>query len=248
MPEYTYANPLHRANLENLTSLWHCMGVDPGSGSACGLTRSKSWPNRAWVAPGREVESGARLQRLIAAQRPGTLFPVWRYDPAHPGRWHSALLSAGLALQSELTAMSLSGYRLSLREDPDLAVQRVTCGWEIEAWSDLCGRCFGYDIDAAVIRRIAGDEKVQVLWALVNDAPVATALLYATNSVAGVYQVGVHPAWRGRGLAQQMMRSVTNRAIVQWQPSALVLQASRDGLEIYRRQGFIEQFRIGLFG
>jgi ribosomal protein S18 acetylase RimI-like enzyme len=63
-----------------------------------------------------------------------------------------------------------------------------------------------------------------------------------------VHQVGVDPAWRGRGLAQQFMRSVTNRAILHWQPAALVLQASRDGLEIYRRQGFVEQFRIGLYG
>jgi GNAT superfamily N-acetyltransferase len=248
MPEYTYDNPLYRANLENLTSLWQRMGVENASGIAAGLRRSQSWPNRAWFEPGLEVEPGSELQRAIEGQRPGTIFPVWRYDPEHPDHWHNALLAAGLTLQSELTAMCLTGYRLSLLEESGLVVREVSRGWEIDAWSELCGRCFGYQIDSAVIRRIAPDERVQVLWALVNDVPVATALLYNSNTAVGVHQVGVDPAWRGRGLAQQFMRSVTNRAILHWQPAALVLQASRDGLEIYRRQGFVEQFRIGLYG
>lgn len=247
MPEYTHDNALHRANLDNLTSLWLRMGAEDAGSGAQGLRRSQGWPNRAWFAPGREIEPGSDLQRQIEEQRAGTIFPVWRYDPSHPAPWHNALLAAGLALQSELTAMCLTGYRLALRQESGLVVREVTCGWEIDAWSELCGRCFGYKIDSAVIRRIARDDRVQVLWALVNDVPVATALLHATRSVVGVHQVGVDPAWRGRGLAQQIMRSVTNRAMKHWQPSALVLQASREGLEIYRRQGFVEQFRIGLF-
>lgn len=248
MLEFTPEDTLHRANLDNLTSLWHSMGVEVhGKRCACGLNRSQSWPHRAWLAPGREVEPGAALQRAIEIQRPGTIFPVWRYNRSRPGPWHTALENAGLVLQSELTAMSLAGHRLCVQEETDLLVQQVTSGWEVDAWAELCGRCFGYEIDGEVIRRIARDEKVRVLWGLINDAPVATALLYASESVVGVHQVGVDPAWRGRGLAQQMMRSLVNRAIINWRPSALVLQASQDGLDIYRRLGFVEQFRIGLF-
>lgn len=249
MLEFRTDDALHTSNLENLTALWQRMGVEiTCAGDNLALTRSRSWPHRAWLTPGREVEPGDELQREIEAQHPGTIFPVWDYDPARPGPWHIALESAGLVLQTELTAMCLAGYRLSIQEETGLVVQQLTCGRKIEAWSELCGRCFGYGIDSAVILRIAQDDNVRILWALVNDVPVATALLYASKAVVGIHQVGVDPAWRGRGLAQQMMRSAINHAIVNWQPSALVLQASRDGLEIYRRLGFVEQFRIGLFG
>jgi GNAT superfamily N-acetyltransferase len=241
-------NAIATANIHNLTSLWRRMGSVTTT-RVCGsaLNRSLSWPHRAWLEIDQPLGATARMAEQVEALRPTAVFPVWGFNQENPGRWQSLLVSAGLKLQSVLTAMFLPITDPVVFQDNVLAVTTVSGSCATQKWARLCSRSFGYQVDSAVIDAIASSPEVLVLQGLLDDVPVASALLYRTGSVVGIHQVGVDPDWRGRGVARAMMKSVMDWATTQWQPEVLVLQASREGLGLYRQLGFIEQFRIGLY-
>jgi GNAT superfamily N-acetyltransferase len=78
---------------------------------------------------------------------------------------------------------------------------------------------------------------VEVL--LEQGRPVSGAMLLFSHGIAGVYWVGTVPDARGRGYAERLMRSISNRAFDSG-AGAVVLQASPFGEPIYRKLGFRE--------
>ena len=248
MNEFETGNAMATANIHNLTSLWRRMGSVPATRvGTTALNRSLSWPHRAWLESDRGWQPTVLLREQLETLRSAAVFPVWDYQRDNPGRWQRLLVAAGLQLHSVLTAMYLRLNDPGLYRDNILEVTAVSGSHATQQWAALCSRCFGYQVDSAVIDAIAALEEVRVLQGSLDGVPVATALVYRTGLVTGIHQVGVDPACRGRGLARAMMKSVIDWTARQWQPDTLVLQASREGLGLYRQLGFTEQFHIGLY-
>jgi ribosomal protein S18 acetylase RimI-like enzyme len=80
----------------------------------------------------------------------------------------------------------------------------------------------------------------------IDGRPVGSAGLMVTDRVAGVYNVATVPDARRRGVAQAMT-AVALREGMRRGFEVAVLGASAQGYGVYRRMGFAEICRVGLY-
>jgi GNAT superfamily N-acetyltransferase len=79
-----------------------------------------------------------------------------------------------------------------------------------------------------------------------GERPVATAMLLYSHGIAGVYWVGTLSEARGRGHANRLMASVSNRAF-DCGARCVILQATSFGEPVYRKLGYREFTRYPWF-
>ena len=68
--------------------------------------------------------------------------------------------------------------------------------------------------------------------------PVATAAIFEGAGVAGLYNLGVHPSYRRRGIGSAMVRHALDESCWECGLAECVLQAPRVTLPMFRRLGF----------
>ncbi len=229
---------LNQINIDNLTGLWQLMGAER---AAVGLHQSGSWPRRYWRdwAQRHEPLSTAIIEDIPA----GYLFPVWQSDE-NTADLEQQLQDQGLAPGLEQLAMILPlEHEFSCKQESTLALSTINGEEDAEIWADVCGRAFGYSLDAAVIDQLLHHPGVEVLWATRDEQVVATAIMYRTGSVLGVHQVGVPPELQGQGIARAVMEALLVRAKASG-AEYVTLQASAAGEPLYRKLGFLSQFKI----
>ncbi len=228
---------LEHANLENLTGLWQLMGATQVTE---GLQQSISWPRRCWQHPDQQAAEWSEIIEHIPANY---LFPVWRAGEASVAL-EQALRRQGLEIGLEQLAMVLPlDTEMPSPDHPRLDVRLIESHEQAEQWSSLCGRAFGYSLDAEVIDQLRQQPDVDVLWASLNGEPIATAILYRTGPVTGIHQVGVPPELQGQGIARELMLMLLKRARSAG-AEYVCLQASAAGEPLYHKLGFQPQFRI----
>jgi GNAT superfamily N-acetyltransferase len=81
---------------------------------------------------------------------------------------------------------------------------------------------------------------------LFHGEPAATATLFLTPGVAGIYFVMTAPAFRRRGLGAAITRAALDEALT-LDAQLAVLGASEPGFQLYRQMGFAEYCRIGIY-
>jgi len=79
-----------------------------------------------------------------------------------------------------------------------------------------------------------------------DGEPVCTAMAMLTHGIAGIYWVGTLKKARGRGLAEYVVREVSNAAF-NMGARKVILQASKFGAPIYLKMGFREFTRYPWF-
>ena len=72
----------------------------------------------------------------------------------------------------------------------------------------------------------------------IKEMPVATGLLIDSNNSYGIYDVMTKETFRGKGYGSEMFQFLLSQTIDKQKP--VVLQASEDGKNIYKRFGFKE--------
>lgn len=238
-------------NLNNLTGLWQKMGARPVA-PAGDIWQSPSWPYRCWLEPSAAASRVADAMAYIAQQQESlpaaTLVPLWGINAQSDALFAEALHARGFA-----PALLQTGMSLALADSPSY----VACGLNIQPvqhteqaalWARTASIAFGYEVAAAVINQLLGDNNIELL--LVHEpegeAAIATALLFATGDTLGVHMVGVVPAWRGKGVALALMQAIIAKAQRQGY-GYITLQASAAGEGIYRRLGFSAQFAMRSF-
>ena len=80
-----------------------------------------------------------------------------------------------------------------------------------------------------------------------GDFAVTSAALIEAAGVLGIYSVATLPAWRGRGLAEGIMRHAIEDRRLRGCCAPLVLQSSPSGLELYKRLGFKKTTRFFVY-
>lgn len=84
------------------------------------------------------------------------------------------------------------------------------------------------------------DDKITLLAYYQDQKPVSTVELFASDEeTIGLYGFATLEAYRGQGIGSTLMTFALNRAKAMGYKTA-ILQASEDGLGIYRRYGFKE--------
>jgi GNAT superfamily N-acetyltransferase len=87
---------------------------------------------------------------------------------------------------------------------------------------------------------LAAANRVELLVYYTQGIPVATVEIFATDAdTVGLYALATHALYRGKGIGSSLMYYALNRVKAKgyrW----VILQASEDGIGIYRKLGFEE--------
>ncbi len=204
---------------------------------------SLGWPNRCWLEPELFVAEMSITTRSIAKMPNNFVIPVWTGPSVFTDNFSGLLDDSGFAVLFEQTAMYLDLENCPVMRPSDLEVTSIGSERDIQAWVDIAARSFGYEVDKAVIQKIAVNPDIQLLMAYIGNRPVATALLFITADIMGVHQMGVLPEYRGQGIAYKLMKDVIKRSR-QMPARYLTLQASVAGERLYKTLGFNVQLKI----
>lgn len=155
----------------------------------------------------------------------------------------AALRAAGYAPDSEAPAMLLDLARLPPEDDP------------LEDWSDapdpteiaqIVERSYGLQ-DGAIHAAIRGWLQPATAYvARLDGRPACCLTIVRNGSDAGVFLVGTIPEARGRGLARRLLLHALHAARAAG-ATVSTLQSSRRGYPVYRRLGYVELCRLGIW-
>ena len=220
-------------NLNNLHELWRVMGFNT---VADRWRRSSSWPHRIW--PTKSILNQIPGLSPLEFQSAGTIFPIIDEDA---GGSIKNLSKFGYQLSFKQTLMSLELQKtreVKCSQNSSMQFESVNNKKQLQPWLSIAENSFGYKIDSKVIEKLIGRSDVEILLAKIEDKPVGTALLFYTDDVCGVHQVGVDPNEQGKGIALQIMEFVIARAINK-KSRLMTLQASEVGKGLYLKLGFV---------
>ena len=264
MSEHDELQQLNKANISNLTQLWKLMGSQPlVSDKGGNWQTSTGWPNRCWIDWGEIDESALLIEENLSQLKKQMIIPLWKESGEVFTGLKQMLIHGGFEVSFEQTAMylDLKNYQLVQSSKSELSkrelskndlkqkdkgllqVKEINSEKDIETWTNIASRSFGYQIDSSSIHHAAASSKVKLLLAFVDEQPAATAMLFDTGGIIGVHQVGVLPDFRGKGIARKLMKQVMELC-VGLNGQYVTLQASVEGNGLYDSLGFREQFVI----
>lgn len=235
---------LIKANIENLTSLWNVGGATAGNLIttnlyAVSVVSEAEWPNKLWfhTNPERD-ELKSVLDQWMAND---ITIPIW--EPIDHEQ-EVILRSYGFELKNELTGMSICLDRIA-KADKDLHLIKVDDSQTAVVWSELFQEAFGYLIHPKTIALTM--DKIDYFIGSSEGENIGTAVLFQRDEqVVGIHSMGVVPAHRRKGHANNLLINVLSLAQAKGGKYA-TLQASSMGKGLYLKTGFSEDFQLKNF-
>ncbi|WP_157447258.1 GNAT family N-acetyltransferase [Catenovulum agarivorans] len=108
---------------------------------------------------------------------------------------------------------------------------------ELSNWVKCCETAFSYQIEKNSTAQLFHNKNAQIWAYKIDQEIVATAISFKSNNTLGTHQVGVHPNYRGQGIARNFMLFLIAHA-AQLGCTEVSLQASRLGMPMYQKLGF----------
>jgi GNAT superfamily N-acetyltransferase len=137
--------------------------------------------------------------------------------------------------------MWLDGPCLRWQEHPpDLEISTVRNPNDLTAFRTILGRVFA--IAPSEVNLVLSDRTLEVATVRhyigrVGGLAVATTSMVLSGPVAGIWNVGILPEYRRRGIAAELMHNAVSEALTHGYSSTMLL-ASQDGLPLYERLGY----------
>jgi ribosomal protein S18 acetylase RimI-like enzyme len=202
---------------------------------------------RARLAP--ETADRAIASAIAHFRHAGRPFSWWVGPADRPADLGARLTAAGLAAAEGELAMSVAldaPLPETLPLPADLTIERVATPAQLADfaavnaanWSPPDTNVLRFYASAAATL-LSRESPLRYFVGRVAGEPVATLELALGGGVGGVYNVATLERFRRRGYATAMMRRAIEQARAEGLRAA-VLQASPDGVGVYRRQGFRE--------
>lgn len=232
---------LIQSNINNLISLWQSADKNQsiyhnGEGFSAQTTINSEWPNKLWFTGNIEEQSIQAAKRFIQSSPMKLSVPYWHTEDN--GIPH-LLAEAGFEVAFKQTGMSLA-LSDNYKTNSALDIVKVNDQALAKLWSSLFEQAFGYYLDSNLL--LPQQQDTDLLLARYQGEPVGTGLIhYSEGNIAGIHAMGIIPAMRKRGFAEEMMVMMLNRAIRQNATHA-TLQASTMGKGLYLKMGFQEDF------
>ncbi|GAB2593665.1 GNAT family N-acetyltransferase [Kribbella endophytica] len=186
------------------------------------------------------------LDLMKAHKVPGT----WHVGPSmRPDDLGERLLKAGFTYDGREPAMAVEIARMPKKTPkPGLEITRISTDEELAVWADTLGQGFGEgpveaEWVAEIYRREGYDDPWRHYLARLDGKPVATATIFLTEDVAGVYFVMTVPEARRQGIGA----AITRYAVQDGSERYAVLEASSAGQSVYASLGFEEVGGIELY-
>jgi ribosomal protein S18 acetylase RimI-like enzyme len=230
-----------QAYIHNITSLWETASIPFDayvaypSFSYCAIN-GIDWPNRLWFHQDITAEALDQAFATIPLIRKLRI-PWWG---AYGSNSWKILESKGYVNLTGATGMSLV-LTTPFEQGNQLQYKPVENISDAILWNDLFFQAFGYRLHEKILMHTLAQMNYYVVY--FENQPVGTGKLYITGTVAGIHSIGVIPAMRRKGFANEIMRFVLNQAIERNCTHA-VLHASHMGKDLYIKLGFKDEFPI----
>jgi len=207
------------------------------------------WPNYVFrfnFTGQNERESMAALKQHIAEGKA----PNWLILN-HTSSQNEWLMKNGFEKKNESTGMAID-----LAEAPpdlpgleSLVVSPVTDKIVLNDWAETvsAGMWRGeVDLERAAFLKLIEQGDIQGYVAYLDQQPVATATLFLSAGVAGIYLVTTRPAYRKRGIGT-IVTLAALQAARRLGYRVGILQATEAGRPVYERIGFKELCRFNYY-
>ncbi|MEP2025874.1 MAG: GNAT family N-acetyltransferase [Reichenbachiella sp.] len=235
---------LIKANIENLTSLWNVGGAASGNLIATeeysvSVVSDSEWPNKLWFHKNPERNE---LKSVLDQWKANDItIPIW--EPIDHEQ-EVILRSYDFELKNELTGMSICLDRIA-KANNDLRLIKVNDSKTAVVWSELFQEAFGYLIHPKTIALTM--DKIDYFIGKSEGENIGTAVLFQRDEqVVGIHSMGVVPAHRRKGHANNLLINVLSLAQAKGAKYA-TLQASSMGKGLYLKTGFSEDFQLKNF-
>lgn len=258
---------IHKANITNLTGLWKKYGAQKVNNATIPLIFSNThWPNRCWFEWDtiseedlqQTLQYSSKIKNLLDTISDSTIVPVWPMINAS-GKFeltnlYDQFIECLLIQKKWMCSFEQTAMYLKLNEEtvnPPLLntgfkVQKVNTSESIKEWIAIGSEAFTYTIDTFVIEQLINNKNIQILLGIQNGQAVASGLLYKSDDVIGIHQLGVKKNFQGKGIARRFMQEIISICTL-WKSKYIVLQASPAGKPLYDSLDFRTQFSIKNF-
>ncbi|MFS0840359.1 GNAT family N-acetyltransferase [Paenibacillus sp. 1P03SA] len=172
---------------------------------------------------------------------------IWAWEDKNSVTFET-LRKAGLEEAETNIAMyaDLDAWKPEKQFPPDFCIREVTSLAETEQFGDVLASLFGESEEGANVRAfyrkiarlpLSGPSPLKMYTGLYRGRPVSTGTLMFTDDSVGVYDIATLTDFRGRGFGSAMFHFLLEEAR-KGKSRLCVLQASPDGIGIYKRAGF----------
>ena len=185
-----------------------------------------------------------RTRRIAAlGQQPA----IWLDAFCRPANLGEILIEMGFTPTSTSYILWANPGDIRVRADSDLEMSQVVGGLGLLSWVETYCDAFGEENKPYEVGRwrIARDRHgstrssdLQFLLATLDNNPVTTAQLITTHGVGGIYSVGTHPNYRGRGFASALITRVAMMAVGRGLPVVYLTTTKMENKEFFQNLGF----------
>lgn len=205
-------------NLHNLDAFWSAVAHT----SELALKIHRSWPHKVWKPNfSFDLDMIKKDKLAVTICEPDKRF----------------IDNVKLTLQ----AMALPLEQAEITKNENIEVLRSKA--DLHAWALACSQAFAYDIDEHALTALLENPSATLFSYKENNEIVGTAIAFQTDEVMGVHQVGVLPHYQGRGIAKALMQYLIDFS-KQKGAQLITLQASKAGLPLYEKMGFIPLVKV----
>jgi len=240
---------------ENLYSFYNIIAKTSGKTGYCGsdvnwvITKPSYWPNQIYGARLNKNNIEKRVREILETPLIKTTKPRWVIGPtSRPKELSVYLEKNGFQLQYECPGMAIDLRRVKENEPcncTDLIIRMIDNEKMLRKAADIASITLfeGGDIAASLNKNLLMERNVKFYLGFVDGKAVASSILYFSNGIAGLYNVGVMEKYRNRGIGTAMTKATINDAKKAGYCIG-VLDASNLGESVYRKIGFKEYCRI----
>ena len=195
-------------------------------------------------------EITASIERMRAQEVPGS----WHVGPLmRPRDLGARLLAHGFEYRGDDAGMAVDLQELPkvMAVPSDFAVERIRNEAGLGEWAATFGLGFGIGPAEAgwmeeMFRKLGFEDPWRHYLGRLGGEPVATSALFFAAGVAGVYCVSTVDHARRRGIGAAVTLAAL-RGARDLGYGLAVLTSSEMGYSVYRKLGFVEYCRIGLY-
>jgi len=217
------------------------------------LCRSPGGPNEVYLPRFTSESSDERLEAILREYRKNRLAPQIHVGPGcRPEDLAARLKGRGLVCLRHMPGMACDLSKLSGRAGPDGMTIAPIEGFGVFDGLDhpVIGRISTPARRRALQENIEARQRApELVWpfvSMLDDRPVGTLIMFFGAGVVGIYDVGVHPEFRRRGIATAVSAEAC-RFAQQRGYRAAVLTATSAGEPVYRNLGFARVCQISVY-
>ena len=241
---------------EFLLALGRAGGGEERTGEVCWIIGGSpiDYNNAIFAASLEAADADAVILASRDALRAHGVPGTWHVGPSmRPSDLPERLLKCGFSHAGNDVGMAMELSALPERLVPGLSIDEVLSPVDLASWVATLAQGFGAgrpeaEWVGAVYARLGygGDSPWHHYLARLAGRPVATATLLESGDIAGIYFVFTLPEVRRRGIGAAITAAALRHARDRGGRLG-VLGASPMGESVYRRMGFREYCRIGLY-